>query len=52
MSIQLLSPPDMLKNRFLALRTPEEIANLLEVRHSDFVYWIYRTPSVRRYTAF
>lgn len=52
MSFQLISPPDVLRSRFLALRTPEEIANLLEVKYSDFVYWIYRTPSVRRYTAF
>jgi RNA-directed DNA polymerase len=52
MSFALLSPPDVLRNRFLALQRPEDIAALLEVKYSDLVYWIYRTPSQRRYTAF
>ena len=52
MDLELTSPPDVFKKRFLALRSPEEIADLLEVKYSDFVYWIYRTPSFRRYTSF
>jgi len=52
MSYRLTSPPGELRERFLALRNPEAIADLLEVRYSDFLYWIYRTPPKRRYTSF
>lgn len=52
MSYRLTSLPEELKDRFVALRRPEEIADLLEVKYSDLIYWIYRTPPTRRYTAF
>ena len=34
------------------LQSPEDIADLLEVKYSGFVYWLYRTPSHRRYISF
>ena len=52
MTYHLTSSPDKLRERFFALRRPEDIADLLDVRYSDFNYWIYRTPEARRYTSF
>ncbi|MGD0916916.1 MAG: reverse transcriptase domain-containing protein, partial [Thermodesulfobacteriota bacterium] len=52
MSLYLTDIPDALKNRFYALTTPEDVAALLDVRYSNLVYWIYRTPANRRYTQF
>lgn len=52
MTYALASPPDQLRERFLALRTPEEISDLLEVSYRDFNYWIYRTPAAKRYESF
>lgn len=52
MTYALASPPDELRERFLALRTPEEISDLLDVSYRDFNYWIYRTPAAKRYATF
>ncbi len=50
--IKLSSSPEKLKEKFLALKKPEDIAELLEVSYKDFVYWIYRTPEIHRYVSF
>lgn len=50
--IELSANPEKLKARFLALKKPEDIAELLEVSYKDFVYWIYRTPEKYRYVSF
>ncbi len=36
----------------MCLKTPEDIADLLEVSYRDLNYWIYRTPEARRYRTF
>ena len=50
--LELTFRPDELRERFFALRSPEAIAGLLEVKYNDLVYWIYRTPTTKRYTSF
>lgn len=52
MTVRLTSTSDELKVAFLALRSPEDIAALLDVSYQDFNYWIYRTPMAKRYTSF
>lgn len=50
--IKLTASPEKLKEKFFALKKPEDIAELLEVSYKDFVYWIYRTPERYRYISF
>lgn len=41
-----------LRDLFLGLASPQDIANLLEVSYRDLNYWIYRTPEEKRYETF
>ncbi|MDR3553811.1 MAG: reverse transcriptase domain-containing protein [Syntrophobacteraceae bacterium] len=52
MDLKLRSPSETLRDRFLSLRRTEDIADLLEVKYSDFLYWTYRTHESRRYSSF
>ena len=52
MSFYLNNSPDQLRAQFLALKQPEDVAELLEVKYLDLNYWIYRTPEQRRYSTF
>ena len=52
MNLLLSENDDILKKRFLALKTPQDIANLLEVEYKHLVYYLYRIPVERRYKTF
>jgi RNA-directed DNA polymerase len=52
MSLFLTETDEKLVKLFYALKTPEDVASLLDVRYSDLIYWIYRTPVAARYKEF
>jgi RNA-directed DNA polymerase len=52
MNLYLSADPATLKEQFYALKSPEDVATMLEVSYSDLIYWIYRTPVCRRYVDF
>ena len=52
MHIRLTRDPNALSEIFRALRTPEDVAVMLEVSYRDLNYWIYRTLKQKRYTTF
>ena len=41
-----------LKQEFLSLKTPRDIARLLEVTHDQLVYHLYKTPENNKYVEF
>ena len=51
-STLLLRNCDELKQEFLALKTPRDVASLLEVSYGRLVYHLYRTPENRKYVEF
>ena len=52
MDLKLRSPINTLRDRFLSLQSTRAIAELLEVKYTDFLYWTYRTHESRRYSSF
>lgn len=53
MKKQLLStPPSEQRQAFLSLKTPREVARLLNYRYSALVYHLYKTPDTKKYTVF
>jgi len=50
--LNLTQTPEELKAAFLALKTPKDIARLLNVRYDRLVYHIYKVPLESRYTTF
>ena len=52
MNLLLSENDDILKKQFLALKTPQDIANLLEVEYKHLVYYLYRIPVEQRYKTF
>lgn len=41
-----------LRDRFFTLTNPEDVADFLEVRYSDLIYYLYRVPKEQQYTTF
>ena len=41
-----------LKQTFAALRTPRDVADLLEVEYHDLIFHLYRVPYARKYVTF
>lgn len=52
MSFELAHSPAYLREEFLALETPDNVASLLEVEYQDLIYYLYRLPPEQRYTTF
>jgi RNA-directed DNA polymerase len=52
MSLSLTEEPKELRKKFFDLKTTKDIANLLDVKDNDFIYFIYRTNQKRRYSNF
>jgi len=48
----LSAEPEELKNRFLALKTVKDIADLLEIDRNHLNYHLYISPPSKRYTTF
>ncbi|RMF52312.1 MAG: RNA-directed DNA polymerase [Bacteroidetes bacterium] len=49
---RLKGTPDQLREAFLKLRSPRDVAELLDVRYDRLVYHIYVVPEAKRYTVF
>jgi len=52
MSLSLIGTETELKGKFFALKTPQDIANLLEVEYRDLNYYLFRKPVAERYKIF
>ncbi len=52
MTIRLLGSPEILRDKFYALRTRREIAELLELPYSRFIFHVYKTVRTTQYTSF
>jgi RNA-directed DNA polymerase len=52
MSQKLTTSPEELRNQFLSLKTPRDLAKLLEVEYSRFVYHLYKSPPSAKYQSF
>lgn len=52
MRVELTRDPAEFQKLFKALKTPEDVAGMLEVTYSSLNYWIYRLPESIRYTTF
>lgn len=52
MEIELLANKQELHNKFYALQTPRDIADLLEVDYGRLVYHLYVVPREAKYTSF
>lgn len=52
MNFKLSLSPDELKQRFFALQTRQDIANLLEVKEDQLVYHLYIVPQKEKYVTF
>lgn len=51
-SVRLSPSPDELRSKFYALRTPQDVAELVEVDLQRLYYHIYIVPKASRYTKF
>lgn len=51
-SLELNRSPEELRNVFSALRTPREIAALLDVPYAQLVYHVYKVPAAKKYSLF
>lgn len=51
-SLELNSSPDELRTAFLMLRTPRDVATLLEVPYAQLVYHIYKISPTKKYSVF
>ncbi len=52
MSLRLSADPEELKSKFVALKTPQDIADLLEIDRAHLNYHLYISPRSTRYTTF
>lgn len=52
MSVSLKVEADELRNKFLALKTPRDVADLLEVSYGRLTYHIYKVPREDKYRTF
>lgn len=52
MNLDLIANDDEIKKKFASLKTPQDVAHLLEVKYSDLVYLIYRKKPETNYTTF
>lgn len=52
MSLCLSNEPKELRKNFFSLRTIGDIANLLDVKYDDLIYFLYRSNQTRRYSVF
>lgn len=52
MGLRLTHARDKLAIAFYSLRLPSDIGDLLEVKYSDLLYWLYRLPATQRYATF
>ncbi len=52
MSLELQASKDELREKFFALNDAYDVADLLEVRHEDLIYYLYRIPLKKRYKTF
>lgn len=52
MDINLKKNPEKLKEEFWNLSSAENIANLLEIRYKDLIYYLYRLPYTKKYYSF
>ncbi|MGA2516203.1 MAG: reverse transcriptase domain-containing protein [Thermodesulfobacteriota bacterium] len=51
-SVTLSDDGAQLKSKFLSLKTPQDIATLLDVPYNRLIYHLYRKPPADRYTTF
>lgn len=52
MNIKLAKNPEQLKENFYKLSSAENIADLLEIRYKDLIYYLYRLPDIKKYYSF
>ncbi len=52
MNLDLIANDDEIKEKFASLKTPQDVAHLLEIKYSDLAYLIYRKKSETNYTTF
>jgi len=52
MDIKLTKNPEQLKEEFCNLSSAENIADLLEIRYKDLIYYLYRLPDIKKYYSF
>lgn len=52
MSLRLSADPEELKSKFAALKTPQDVADLLEIDRAHLNYHLYISPRSTRYTIF
>ena len=52
MDIDLTKKPEQLKEEFCNLSSAENIADLLEIRYKDLIYYLYRLPDIKKYYSF
>lgn len=52
MTLTLSSSPAQLREQFLRLRTPQDVASLLEIEWELLIYHLYIVPRHKRYTVF
>lgn len=52
MTLELTKSRDELRAAFVAMRTPRDLAALLDVEYSQLVYHIYKVPSPQKYARF
>ena len=52
MDIKLTKKPEQLKEEFCNLSSAENIADLLEIRYKDLIYYLYRLPDIKKYYSF
>ncbi len=52
MDIDLKKNPGQLKEDFGNLSSAENIADLLEIRYKDLIYYLYRLPDIKKYYSF
>ena len=52
MSIDLKKNQEQLEKEFCNLSSAENIADLLEIRYKDLIYYLYRLPNEKKYNTF
>jgi RNA-directed DNA polymerase len=52
MKIDLTEKPEIIRETFYSLVTPEDVARLLEISYEQLIFFLYRTPQKRKYTSF
>jgi RNA-directed DNA polymerase len=49
---QLTTPPSEQRQAFSSLKSPREVAKLLDYRYSSLIYQLYKVPDVKKYELF